>query len=198
MYKTTMPEGEAVVLDLETTGYDPRWCRIIQVGAVRLDLEGEGVIEQINLACDPGIPIPWEMTEKHGVQYEDLQGMPIFRDIAPHVVEFLGDSPFIGYNVQFDYRFLDYELQKNGFDGVDNQTHCVMWALKRIWGRKTTLGEAVRRLTPLSDELQALEFNAHDALSDALATAYIARLLTREPKLVEAAGEQSHACSVGS
>lgn len=99
-----------VAIDCETTGVDPVRGRVIELGAVRF----EGGIEvarfselvAIDQDLDPFI------TRLTGITDQDLDGKPRFEKLAKDFVDFLGDSPLVGQNVQFDISFIEEELKR--------------------------------------------------------------------------------------
>jgi DNA polymerase-3 subunit epsilon len=103
------------VFDLETTGTDPSWDRIVEISVMRVDPDGsrEGRTRRVN----PGRPIPPEATAIHGIHDEDVRDEPEFRRIAKGLLDFLGESDLAGFNIlRFDVPLLDREFRDCGLD----------------------------------------------------------------------------------
>src|SRR3712207_5550711 len=68
---------DAVAVDTETTGLDPRTARVIEIGAVAV--AGGSLQEEAfqTLVAIPG-PIPTEAVAVHGITDADLAGAPRF------------------------------------------------------------------------------------------------------------------------
>src|SRR5438270_14068809 len=75
------------VLDLETTGVDPKLDRIIEVSVLKL-LPGGGHDHRTR-RVNPGVPIPPEATAVHGITDDDVADSPTFRAIAPSFSKYL-------------------------------------------------------------------------------------------------------------
>lgn len=99
-----------VALDFETTGLDPRFERIIELGAVRFE-GGEPVARFSELAAYEG-DLPPVITRITGITDRDLTGRPRVEELLPSFVEFLGQDPLVGQNLGFDLGFLDAELRR--------------------------------------------------------------------------------------
>ncbi|MDI6856777.1 MAG: helicase C-terminal domain-containing protein [Dehalococcoidia bacterium] len=93
-----------VALDLETTGLSPESCEIIEVGAVRFDLNGE--IESFQALVRPRGRVPLFVHRLTSIRAEDLKRAPTFSEIAPGLTAFLGDLPVVAHNASFDLSFL--------------------------------------------------------------------------------------------
>jgi DNA polymerase III epsilon subunit-like protein len=125
-----------VGLDLETTGFSTSMDRIVQIGAIKLTPEGE-VIEKSTIV-NPGIHIPREVAEVHGITdaivaackhcdasklahegggvgcNEGFASWPTFKQLAKSFAEFIHMVDWCGYNVSFDIRFLEAEFKRCG------------------------------------------------------------------------------------
>ena len=93
-----------ISLDLETTGLDPNLDAIIEIGAVRF--RGERVEDEWSTLVNPGVPLPTFIVELTGITDAMLVGAPRFREVLPDLEQFVGDTPILGHNVQFDLSFL--------------------------------------------------------------------------------------------
>ena len=95
-----------VALDLETTGLDSKTDRIIEIGAIRFSSTGSP--EEFSTLVNPGIKIPRFITELTGISDSMVRGdkIPLLGDAINQITDFVGDSPVIGHNVQFDLSFL--------------------------------------------------------------------------------------------
>jgi DNA polymerase-3 subunit epsilon len=101
------------ILDLETTGIDPQSDRIIEISILKLapGVEPDHRTQRVN----PGIPIPAEATEVHGIRDEDVAGLPPFRALAPAILTFVEGCDLCGYNLlRFDLRLILTEYQRAG------------------------------------------------------------------------------------
>ena len=85
---------DAVVIDTETTGLDPRKARVIELAGVRLSagklVAGESFRQLLRPA---GQSIPAETTRIHGIDDAMVAGSPLFADVWPRFTAFLGQAP---------------------------------------------------------------------------------------------------------
>lgn len=104
---------DAVVLDTETTGLDVRADRIVQIGALRM--HGGEILEaaRFEAVLDPGVPIPEVATRVHGLSDADVAGKPGFAEVAPRLLEFIGNAVIIGHSIHFDLAVLRHEAARH-------------------------------------------------------------------------------------
>ena len=135
----------AVVFDTETTGLEPELGhRLIEVAALEL-MNDLPTGRQFHRVIDPCRDIPAESTRIHGFTSIDVQGKPVFSQIAADLLEFFGpDSALIAHNASFDFAFLNAELALAGLGPL---------AAERMID---TLGLAKTRFPGLPNSLDAL------------------------------------------
>jgi DNA polymerase-3 subunit epsilon len=171
-----------VIFDLETTGTDRLSDRIVEIAALRIAPSGEA--DSFDQRVNPGIRIPRESTQIHGISDEDVRSAPSFPAIAPDLARFFDGADLAGYNVRgFDIPLLvkEFERAKHPFsmEGrrvVDAQT---------IFFRKEPrdLAAAVRFFAGRDHT------GAHAALADVIATAEVlSGILSRYPDLPRSIG----------
>ena len=98
-----------VVLDLETTGTWVEKDRIVEIAMVKLLPDGSR--QEFESRVNPGMPIPPRVSEITGIHDEDVKEAPRFKEIAPKVLEFLGEADLAGFNVErFDLVILEREF----------------------------------------------------------------------------------------
>lgn len=151
------------VFDIESTGTNRRADRIIDLAIVKL-LPG-GRTETHNFRVNPGIPIPPEATQIHGIKDEDVKDCPLFRQVARDVARVFEGCDLAGYNILgFDIPLLIEEFARVDvpFDVEDRR----VLDAQRIYHRK------VPRDLPAALHFYCgeLHLDAHDALGDAQAT----------------------------
>ena len=171
-----------VVFDCETTGTDTTRDEIVSLALIQLDADGVETARYTRLVR-PSREIPAEATAVHGISAADVADAPSFSDIASELRARLGDSVFVAHNVGFDLPMLQHAFERAGIEYAPGATACTL--------------EAFRLLEPLSDNhrLQsicerrgiALD-DAHEALSDVLATTELLRAVLAEgiaPETIE-------------
>lgn len=172
-----------VVLDTETTGFDPKTGdRMVEIGAVELFNHmptGKTYHQYIN----PERDVPQGAFEVHGLSQEFLRDYPVFKDIAQDFLDFIGDSKLIIHNAKFDVPFLNAELgwchkpQIPMSQSVDT----LLIARKKFPGSPASLDALCRRFN-IDNSHRTL----HGALLDSeiLAEVYLELIGGRQPGLV--------------
>jgi len=165
-----------VCLDLETTSADTNSARIIQFSAVKLFPGGEK--ETIDLLINPGILIPKEATEIHGITNDNVNFCPLFHEVAQQIEIFIGDADIAGYNsIKFDIPVLIEEFARLGikFDVSFRK----LLDIFRIYQKLRP-----RTLTACYLDITGKEMvNAHDALADTVATLEILETMVSNGQL---------------
>ena len=96
-----------VILDTETTGLDPATDKIIQLSAIKYDANGTP-IDFYDTYINPGSPIPARATKINGITDKMVSNAPTAAQLQDRFLSFIGDAMIVGYNVNFDLRFLDH------------------------------------------------------------------------------------------
>jgi DNA polymerase III epsilon subunit-like protein len=130
----------AVVVDLETTGCDPKNDRVLRIACLRgsiADFATRGFthLDQFTARLNPGIPIPTGASRLRGINGYQITGNKTFADIAAALREFIGALPLIGHNVRFDEAFLSEEFNRAGQNSLHhNKAYCTMKRLRDHFG----------------------------------------------------------------
>ncbi len=99
--------------DLETTGIQITKDRIVQIAVVKLSTDGTQ--QKCNYLVNPGISIPKEISEIHGITDEMVRECPTLDAYAEEIIAFFGDADLAGYNSnKFDIPFLVEEFYRVG------------------------------------------------------------------------------------
>ena len=154
-----------VVFDLETTGFSPNTCKIIEIGAVKVE---NGVItERFSEFVNPQVPIPFKIEELTGIRDDMVMGAETIEEILPRFMEFCEGCVMIAHNAEFDMSF----IRKNCMDLDIPCDHTVgdTVAMARI------LLPALHRfkLDTVAKALKISLENHHRAVDDAECTAHI-------------------------
>lgn len=106
-------ERPLVFFDIEATGADPIADRIIELSAVRVT--AHGVEPARTWRIDPGVKIPSEASDIHGIYNRDLAGAPSFASVADAIAEVFTGADLAGFSItRFDVRILQAEFVRAG------------------------------------------------------------------------------------
>ncbi len=101
--------------DLETTGVNVAEDRIVEISIIKLNPDLSE--EVLTLLVNPGMPIPKESSDIHGITDEKVANSPLFKEIATQIKEFIGNSDLSGFNcLRFDVPLLMEEFLRNDED----------------------------------------------------------------------------------
>ncbi len=171
-----------IVLDTETTGFDPfSGDRIVEIGAVELVGHmptGNHYHQYIN----PQRDMPTEAFQVHGISEEFLRDKPVFAAVAQDFLDFIGDAKLVIHNAAFDMKFLNAELQwvNKPLIPDDRAIDTVAMARKKFPGSPASLDALCRRFGITTER------ELHGALLDSqiLADVYLELIGGRQPGLV--------------
>jgi DNA polymerase-3 subunit epsilon len=161
-----------IVLDTETTGLSPEdGHRITEIGCVELINQipsGRTYQQYIN----PERDVPEMAFKITGLSTQFLSTFPLFHQVASHFLQFVGDSPLIIHNADFDMRFLNFELKKANLSllSFDRVVDTLVLARKRFPGSPNSLDALCKRY-----EINLSHREKHGALLDSelLAQVYL-------------------------
>lgn len=152
------------VVDVETTGIFPgAHDRVVEVAIVHVSSGGQ-VQDSWSTLLNPGRDLGPQAI--HGIAAADVLGAPTFAAAAGQIASLLSERVLVGQNVSFDARFIQAEFERCGWqvDLVGTNPVCTMRWAPVFLGAGGRLEDCCAHAgVPLDD--------AHQALSDALATA---------------------------
>ena len=161
-----------IVLDTETTGFDPRTGdRLIEVGCIEiLDLLPTG--RTFHRFVNPERLIPPDATRVHGITDDKVKDAPKFAEIVIDLADFIGDAPVIAHNAQFDRNFIDHEYGRCGHPLLhENRWIDTLQLAQKVWpGMPNSLDALCKRY-----KVSLADRSFHGALIDArlLAEVYL-------------------------
>jgi len=126
-----------IVIDTETTGFDPRKDRIVEVAAIELDSKFN-ILSEFHSLVNPGIRIPANITAYTGIRNGDVKDAPSFNEISTGLLKMVGKNYLWGYNVAFDRRFLKAADGRFGFLFYKDY----MKAIKKLWPGRSNYKQA--------------------------------------------------------
>lgn len=103
-------DRDLACVDLETTGGNPAYSRIIEVGIVTIDRDGG--LEEWSTLVNPGCRIPASIAGFTGIEDGMVEGAPAFADVVGEILSRLDGRLFIAHNARFDYGFIKAELRR--------------------------------------------------------------------------------------
>lgn len=108
--------NEYCVIDIETTGFDPRYDEIIEIASLKI-VDGK-IVDTFQSLVKPEIPVDSYITELTGIDNDMLKNAPVIENIISDFYKFIGDCILVGHNVNFDINFL-YDIQELTNDFID-------------------------------------------------------------------------------
>lgn len=102
--------SDYVVVDVETTGFDPIKNDIIEIGAVKVC--NNEVLEVFSELVKPKSKLSDKIIELTGITPEMLATAPSINKVLPRFLEFIGDSYIVGHNIDFDTKFISIACQR--------------------------------------------------------------------------------------
>ncbi len=185
-----------IVLDTESTGLDPsEGDRIVEIGALELINyipTGKTYHQYIN----PERPIPAGATAVHGITDDFVADKPVYAEIVAAFDEFIGDSPLVIHNAEFDMKFLNAEYKRLGLPALpmSRAIDTLIIARKKFPGAPASLDALCKRFN-----IDLSGRTLHGALLDSelLAQVFLELVGGQQPEFLSAKGGQQDVMSDG-
>lgn len=132
---TTLLDEPYVCVDVETDGMNYTHGHVIEVAAIRVE-NGE-ITREFTTLINPGVSIPYFITNLTGITTNDVQDAPGFADIADDLKDILDGATFVAHNVRFDYSFLKQEFRRVGIDFEPKQL-CTVKLSRKLYPDQTS------------------------------------------------------------
>jgi len=171
---------DIVCFDTELTGLNVRHDQIVSIGAVRIRslriVAGDNFFTYLRPTRD----LPKDSTMVHRITPQQIKSAPSAAEVLPAFVQYCSDSLLLGHYVLIDLAFLNRALLKTLGGKIRNPSldsvklaaafHLQQQRHERAVGKK---GQRAFNLNKLAVEHEIPLFEQHDALEDALQTAYL-------------------------
>lgn len=102
--------GPFTIFDTETTGTSPCFDRIVEIAAVKVDIDGTHT--RFHSLINPECSIPYKATKIHHITNEMIQDAPTFLQRGKDFIDFALDSTLVAHNARFDLGFLQESLNR--------------------------------------------------------------------------------------
>ena len=150
-----------IVIDIETTGLDPKFDSIIEISALKV-VAGKITNEFSSLIKpDNFLELDEYITDLTGITNEMLENAPSLDEILPLFRNFIGNAILVGHNVNFDINFL-YDLFILYFDTPLTNDFIDTMRLSRLVFKN----EKHHKLPDIARYCQVEYENGHRALFD--------------------------------
>ncbi|MBU5677456.1 PolC-type DNA polymerase III [Alkaliphilus sp. MSJ-5] len=156
-------DDEFVIFDIETTGLSSKNDEITEIGAVKI--KNNMIIDSFSALINPEKSIPEKIVELTGITNDMVKDKPTIATVLPEFLEFIGNSPVVAHNADFDTGFI--RDKANRYNMKFNNITIDTLKLARV-----LLPNLKRhRLNVIAKELNISLENHHRAVDDAKATA---------------------------
>ncbi len=168
-----------VSVDVETTGLDPKKDKIIEIGSIKIDVNGFKLDEFSELA-NPGFPLPEKIIKLTNIDDEMLKDKKYSNDVVADWANWLNKTDneciLFAHNAPFDLKFIKEHLKGIEIE-IDN--YYVVDTL--TWSRKDIKKSSNHQLGTL---LEYLNFektgDLHRATFDSLGSMFIASQILKK------------------
>ena len=178
-------EEEIVVFDTETTGLNVFQDDIIEIAAIRIK-GGEVVGEPLDLYIETDKPILPMLGDKenpmYAIYHEKMSTGELLSpsDALQRFLAYVGTSPILGHNANYDYNILDNNLQRYCKDTMQAHDIRCFDSLKLIRLLAPSLHSY--KLESLLETFQLAGVNSHQAIDDVKATVSLVRLCAEKAR----------------
>jgi DNA polymerase-3 subunit epsilon len=156
--------NDYISIDIESTGFDPMFDEIIEIGAIHYINQVE--VGRFHSLIKPQNSIPNFIIELTGITNDMVKDSPSIESVLPQFISFIGDSTLLGHNINFDINFLyDESVNFNGYKIQNNFIDTLR--LSRFLFKELDN----HKLATLVKEFNISEKTEHRSISDCVMTA---------------------------
>lgn len=173
---TTNRPMNFIVFDLETTGLNPLTNEIIEIGAIKFEVNEP--VEIFHTFIKPKNKIPSKITSINGITNEKVENSPSIEEIIPKFLDFIGEDVLIAHNSDFDMKFILNQLYKLGYKKTKNKVIDTLKLARQKVRKYDFEIDRDRKLKSYKLEsfkyaLDLWELDSHNSIDDCKVCAYL-------------------------
>ena len=154
-----------VVFDLETTGFDPKTARIIEIGALKY--KNNELVEELSILVNPECEIPDVITMITGIDDELVKNAITIEEALPQFIQFIEDLPLVAHNSNVDLSFIEENINRLELPMITNKNIDTVYL-----ARKYIKGVFNHKLETLKNYFR-LTYSSHRSIEDCLTTNHV-------------------------
>ncbi|PFD41117.1 DNA polymerase III subunit epsilon [Bacillus cereus] len=154
-----------VVIDFETTGFNPYNDKIIQVAAVKY--RNHELIDQFVSYVNPERPIPSRITSLTGITNYRVSDAPTIEEVLPLFLVFLDTNIIVAHNASFDMRFLKSNVNMLGLPEPKNNV------IDTVFLAKKYMKHAPNHKLETLKRMLGIRLSSHNAFDDCITCAAV-------------------------
>lgn len=154
-----------VVIDFETTGFNPYNDKIIQVAAVKY--RNHELVDQFVSYVNPERPIPSRITSLTGITNYRVSDAPTIEEVLPLFLAFLHTNVIVAHNASFDMRFLKSNVNMLGFPEPKNKV------IDTVFLAKKYMKHAPNHKLETLKRMLGIRLSSHNAFDDCITCAAV-------------------------
>lgn len=154
-----------VVIDFETTGFNPYNDKIIQVAAVKY--RNHELVDQFVSYVNPELSIPDRITSLTGITNYRVSDAPTIEEVLPLFLAFLHTNVIVAHNASFDMRFLKSNVNMLGLPEPKNNV------IDTVFLAKKYMKHAPNHKLETLKRMLGIRLSSHNAFDDCITCAAV-------------------------
>ena len=154
-----------VVIDFETTGFNPYNDKIIQVAAVKY--RNHELVDQFVSYVNPERSIPDRITSLTGITNYRVSDAPTIEEVLPLFLAFLHTNVIVAHNASFDMRFLKSNVNMLGLPEPKNKV------IDTVFLAKKYMKHAPNHKLETLKRMLGIRLSSHNAFDDCITCAAV-------------------------
>lgn len=167
--RASLPFSDYTVIDTETGGLDPTKCDLLEIGAIQYRDHKE--VKRYKSYVRPTGKIPPDATQVNHIYWNTVSLAPGIDYVKTKFFQFIGDDILVGYNLDFDLKFLQTRMQCK----ISNPSFDVLPLARKAFPQLDRY-----RLVDMRTYL-GIDLPAHNAIDDCAATAIVLHSALQTP-----------------
>lgn len=189
--KTLVLTNDYVVVDTETTGFNPERDRIFELSAIKYKDGKE--MAQFSELINPQRILSDTIQKLTGVKNEDLKDKPLIDEALPKFINFIEDYTLIAHNASFDFKMIISECARCGLDPITNKIIDTLTLAKRYYSDEDVPNKKLETFKKYFN----LDTKSHRALDDCITCNYLYRdVIKRINNTFDLEDEEKEAVSI--
>lgn len=155
--------GPFTFIDTETTGFSAVHHRIVEIAALRVEVDGSR--SEFYSLINPRCKIPTIVQRIHHIDDLKVQKAPAFHEVAYDLLAFVEGTTLVAHNARFDLAFIQESLARSGVPLFKGKTLDTLTFFRNTYPQlKSHKLQDIRNFLKIGTEKE----RAHSAMGDVI------------------------------